>query len=415
MLTHNAATFNEKLILGNGLAVTPFSDRDNAGSQRSLRDIVHGIDNETDFNTYMRGHVNKIVRPNDIQYEQHGTLAPKMQKPSDRQASQSTFSHSAGPQSTQQPSSLGVDTTSGAGQSQPGSTSSRYTTDTVQQAPAGSFSQPPSSGSYGQQAPQLPTLLSHQQNIAAPSSSYSGSAQQQQTAFDTTSASPREAFSPSSNYPNNSQVPPYPTHPSERGYGSYGSQQSTGAIPITANRQPTQPTPQTQQNLPPLRPVFGVSLEELFQRDQTAVPMVVIQSILAVDTFGLDVEGIYRLSGTASHITQLKSQFDHNAAQIDFRNPAAFFHDVNSVATLLKQFFRDLPDPLFTIRGYGDFIDAAKIEDPNMRRDALHQCINDLPDPNYATLRAVVLHLHRVMVHESRNRMGSSNIALCFA
>jgi hypothetical protein len=161
--------------------------------------------------------------------------------------------------------------------------------------------------------------------------------------------------------------------------------------------------------------VFGISLEELFQRDQNAVPIVVMQCTLAVDTFGLDVEGIYRVSGNSSHINSLKSQFDHNAAQVDFRNPANFFHDVNSVATLLKQFFRDLPDPLFTKVGYQGFIDAAKIDDDNQRRDAMHQNINDLPDPNYATLRAIVLHLHRVMQNESRNRMGASNLALCFA
>ena len=143
--------------------------------------------------------------------------------------------------------------------------------------------------------------------------------------------------------------------------------------------------------------------------------MVVVQCILAVDTFGLDVEGIYRLSGTASHINTLKSQFDHDSSRIDFRNPAAFMHDVNSVASLLKQFFKDLPDPLFTMQQYQAFIEAAKIESDDQRRDALHQNINDLPDPNYATLRAIILHLHRVMQNESRNRMGSSNLAVSFA
>ena len=195
-------------------------------------------------------------------------------------------------------------------------------------------------------------------------------------------------------------------------------QQTTGSIPGPQGGPPQrQYTPQTptQHNLPPLRPVFGVSLEELFLRDQTAVPLVVVQCILAVDTFGLDVEGIYRLSGTASHINTLKSQFDHDSSRIDFRNPAAFMHDVNSVASLLKQFFKDLPDPLFTMQQYQAFIEAAKIESDDQRRDALHQNINDLPDPNYATLRAIVLHLHRVMQNESRNRMGASNLALCFA
>jgi Rho GTPase-activating protein RGD1 len=50
-----------------------------------------------------------------------------------------------------------------------------------------------------------------------------------------------------------------------------------------------------QQSLPPLNPVFGIRLEELYTRDGTAVPMIVYQCIQAVELFGLDVEGIYRL------------------------------------------------------------------------------------------------------------------------
>jgi Rho GTPase-activating protein RGD1 len=41
--------------------------------------------------------------------------------------------------------------------------------------------------------------------------------------------------------------------------------------------------------------------------------------------------------------------------------------------------------------------------------------INDLPDPNYATLRALVLHLNRVQQHSGANRMTPSNLAICFA
>ncbi len=48
-----------------------------------------------------------------------------------------------------------------------------------------------------------------------------------------------------------------------------------------------------------------------------------------------------------------------DASKVDFRDPANFFHDVNSVAGLLKQFFRDLPDPLLTAEHYAGFIEAA--------------------------------------------------------
>ena len=52
--------------------------------------------------------------------------------------------------------------------------------------------------------------------------------------------------------------------------------------------------------------------------------------------------------------------FPPDSSQVDFTNPENFYHDVNSVAGLAKQFFRDLPDPLFTSQFYHQFIDAAR-------------------------------------------------------
>lgn len=49
-----------------------------------------------------------------------------------------------------------------------------------------------------------------------------------------------------------------------------------------------------------------------------------------------------------------------------------------------------------------------------MRRDALHQYINSLPDPNYATLRVLVLHLHRVGMKSNLNKMDIKNLAIVF-
>ena len=315
-----------------------------------------------------------------------------------------------------------------SGGSQPGSTSSRYgpsaQVPTPQQTPAemsAGYGRPSSAGTrYQQQQPPPP----QQDRIQSPT--YGGPPQQSPN----NSSQPplRDTYNSSPGYSTNTAAPPYPTHASERGPSPYAPGQTTGSIAGPPHRQytgntlpsgnPMSPSNTSNQSQPPpLRPVFGISLDELFNRDGAAVPLVVIQCILAVDTFGLETEGIYRISGTTSHTSALRSQFDNASPTIqpDYRNPANFFHDVNSVATLLKQFFRDLPDPLFTTHQYSAFIDAARIEDEGQRRDALHQGINDLPDPNYATLRALVLHLHRVMQNEARNRMGASNIALCFA
>jgi Rho GTPase-activating protein RGD1 len=44
---------------------------------------------------------------------------------------------------------------------------------------------------------------------------------------------------------------------------------------------------------------------------------------------------------------------------LDFRRQGDFFYDVNSVTSILKQFFRDLPEPLLTNLLYQDFINAS--------------------------------------------------------
>ena len=62
---------------------------------------------------------------------------------------------------------------------------------------------------------------------------------------------------------------------------------------------------------PPSRPVFGMSLDDLLRRDGSAIPLVVYQCLQAVDLYGLDVEGVYRLSGSAAHVAQLRAIFDN--------------------------------------------------------------------------------------------------------
>ncbi len=71
---------------------------------------------------------------------------------------------------------------------------------------------------------------------------------------------------------------------------------------------------QSPPRMAPNRPVFGLSLNRLYERDGLAVPMVVYQCIQAVDLFGLGVEGIYRLSGSVPHVNKLKGLFDHGMA-----------------------------------------------------------------------------------------------------
>jgi hypothetical protein len=115
--------------------------------------------------------------------------------------------------------------------------------------------------------------------------------QQQQVSQTHPSQQGNSAFSPIA--PNPYPQPDYPRGPA----GQATAQQSSGVL-YNNNAQPA------------LNPIFGITLEDLFRRDGSPVPMVVYQCIQAVDLFGLEVEGIYRIPGTSSHIQQMKALFD---------------------------------------------------------------------------------------------------------
>jgi hypothetical protein len=90
-------------------------------------------------------------------------------------------------------------------------------------------------------------------------------------------------------------------------------QPSTPLYPQSATSMPTTSHNDlsTADLPPPSRPVFGLSLDDLLRRDGSAIPLVVYQCLQAVDLFGLDVEGIYRLSGSATHVAKLRAIFDN--------------------------------------------------------------------------------------------------------
>ncbi|RPA86104.1 RhoGAP-domain-containing protein [Ascobolus immersus RN42] len=171
---------------------------------------------------------------------------------------------------------------------------------------------------------------------------------------------------------------------------------------------------QTKDKTPARGPTFGVPLGDLCMRDRSVVPVLVLQCIQAVDLFGLDVEGIYRLSGTNTHVQNIKGLFNTDYDSVDFRQQESFFWDINSVASVLKQFFRELPEALLTDKLYPEFIAAARIDDYDDRIEATQFIVNKLPDANYATLRGLMLHLNRVQENSEVNKMTPTNLAIPF-
>jgi Rho GTPase-activating protein RGD1 len=71
MLILSIASFNEKLLLSNGLNVSPLKGNEH-GSPRSLREVVYAIDNEKDLNSYLGSHAKNVApRTAEITYQRN--------------------------------------------------------------------------------------------------------------------------------------------------------------------------------------------------------------------------------------------------------------------------------------------------------------------------------------------------------
>lgn len=176
-------------------------------------------------------------------------------------------------------------------------------------------------------------------------------------------------------------------------------------IPSKAFGDKSPPKPSTPEGQ-----TFGVPIEEVISREKSTLPLIVAQCVIAINQFGIDTEGIYRVSGSVSTLAKLKRLFDFQPDHVDFRTTAGFFGDINAVAGILKQYLRELPEPLLTRVFYNDFIQAASIEPHFHRRDAVHALVNDLPDANYSCIRTLALHLHKYIACDTELMVESPSI-----
>ncbi|XP_056111645.1 rho GTPase-activating protein 12b isoform X15 [Rhinichthys klamathensis goyatoka] len=157
--------------------------------------------------------------------------------------------------------------------------------------------------------------------------------------------------------------------------------------------------------------VFGCSLTALCQREGTSVPNFVKTSIEHVENTGLNVDGLYRVSGNLAVIQKLRFAVNHDE-KVNLEDSK--WEDIHVTTGALKMFFRELPEPLFTYTSFNDFVEAIKNSDYKQRVQSIKDLIKQLPKPNQETMKALFEHLKRVIDHGEVNRMTTQSVAIVF-
>ncbi|XP_037700903.1 rho GTPase-activating protein 9 isoform X3 [Choloepus didactylus] len=144
---------------------------------------------------------------------------------------------------------------------------------------------------------------------------------------------------------------------------------------------------------------------------------------------GLDVDGIYRVSGNLAVVQKLRFLVDRERAvtsdgryvfpeqsgqegRLDL--DSAEWDDIHVITGALKLFLRELPQPLVPPLLLPHFRAALALSESEQRLSQLQELIASMPKPNHDTLRYLLEHLCRVITHSDKNRMTPHNLGIVF-
>uniref|UniRef100_A0A8C5EZW0 Myosin IXA n=1 Tax=Gopherus evgoodei TaxID=1825980 RepID=A0A8C5EZW0_9SAUR len=154
---------------------------------------------------------------------------------------------------------------------------------------------------------------------------------------------------------------------------------------------------------------FGVELSRL-TNEERAVPLVVEKLINYIEMHGLYTEGIYRKSGSTNKIKELRQGLDTDIDNVNLDD-----YNIHVIASVFKQWLRDLPNPLMTFELYEEFLRAMGLQERKETIRGVYSVIDQLSRTHLSTLERLIFHLVRIALQEETNRMSANALAIVFA
>ncbi|XP_057187379.1 rho GTPase-activating protein 7 isoform X2 [Triplophysa rosa] len=161
------------------------------------------------------------------------------------------------------------------------------------------------------------------------------------------------------------------------------------------------------------RNVFGVPLQVIVQRSGQPLPQSIQQAMRYLRSQCLDQVGLFRKSGVKSRIQALRQMNEScgtNGGGVNYEGQSAY-----DVADMLKQYFRDLPEPLLTSKLSDTFLQIYQYVPKEQRLQAVRAAVLLLPDENREALQTLLCFLSDVTANVDENQMTCTNLAVCLA
>jgi RhoGAP domain/Inhibitor of Apoptosis domain len=170
--------------------------------------------------------------------------------------------------------------------------------------------------------------------------------------------------------------------------------------------------------------IFGVSLAETLVAESVFdfVPLLVRACFDFFEQHPerFDEEGLFRISPDYTDLEIHAEGFE----KLSVMSRSVEYFEKNNVdghvvASLLKKYMRELPEPILTFELYICFIAIWDHEvyeaDEQMKREKMKSILSMLPDHNRGLTEALLRFIGKVATHEDKNKMGVSNLGVVFA
>ncbi|XP_014412727.1 SLIT-ROBO Rho GTPase-activating protein 2 isoform X2 [Vicugna pacos] len=147
------------------------------------------------------------------------------------------------------------------------------------------------------------------------------------------------------------------------------------------------------------------------QDSSQAIPLVVESCIRFISRHGLQHEGIFRVSGSQVEVNDIKNAFERG------EDPLAGDqndHDMDSIAGVLKLYFRGLEHPLFPKDIFHDLMACVTMDNLQERAQHIRKVLLVLPKTTLIIMRYLFAFLNHLSQFSEENMMDPYNLAICF-
>ncbi|XP_015236321.1 PREDICTED: SLIT-ROBO Rho GTPase-activating protein 3-like isoform X1 [Cyprinodon variegatus] len=155
--------------------------------------------------------------------------------------------------------------------------------------------------------------------------------------------------------------------------------------------------------------LFTTDILSYIESSGQQIPVVVESCIRFINLHGLHHEGIFRVPGSQREVNLIRDAFERGEDPLSDNEC-----DLDSVAGVLKLYFRGLEPPLFPYECYSPLLECVQIEEETDKAAQVKAIVSTFPRPLLMVMRYLFAFLNHVSQYSDENMMQPYNLAVCF-